>query len=35
MSEDEQLRAVHLILDFEPLPNKFQDVGQAIRAGDP
>lgn len=35
VSKDRQLRAVHLILDFEPLSNKFQDVGHAIRAGDP
>ena len=35
MSEDRQLRAINLILDFEPLSNQFQDVGQAIRAGDP
>ena len=35
ISEDWQLRAVHLILDFEPLSNAFQDVGQAIRADDP
>ena len=35
MSENGQLRAVHLILDFEPLSNAFQDVGHAIRAGDP
>ncbi|XP_030924739.1 uncharacterized protein LOC115951728 [Quercus lobata] len=35
MSEDKQLRAVHLILDFKPLSDKFQDVGNAIRAGDP
>ena len=35
MSEDRQLRAIHLILDFEPLSDKLQDVGHAIRAGDP
>ena len=35
MSEDRQLRAVHLILDFKPLSDKFQDMGHAIRAGDP
>ena len=34
VSKDGQLRAVHLVLDFEPLSNAFQDVGQAIRAGD-
>ena len=33
--EDKQLRVVHLILDFEPLSDNFQDVGHAIRAGDP
>ena len=35
ISEDRKLRAMHLILDFEPLSNAFQDVGQAIRADDP
>jgi len=35
MSEDRQLRAVHLLLDFEPLSNLFQDMGQVIRASDP
>ena len=35
MSEDRQLRAVYLILDFKPLSDKFQVVGHAIRAGDP
>ena len=34
VSEDKQLRAVHLILDFKPLSDKFQDVGNAIRASD-
>ena len=34
VSEDEQLRAIHLVLDFEPLSNTFQDAGQAIRVGD-
>ena len=34
ISEDEQLRAAHLILDYEPLSRQFQDAGQAIRAGD-
>ena len=34
ISEDEQLRAAHLILDFEPLSRQFQDAGQAIRASD-
>ena len=35
ISEDRKLRAVYLILDFMPLSNKFQEVGNAIRAGDP
>ena len=35
MSEDRQLRAVHLILDFEPISRTFQEIGHAIRAGDP
>ena len=35
VSEDGQLQAVHLVLDFEPLSNAFQDASQAIRAGDP
>jgi len=35
VSEDRQLRAVHLILDYKPLSNEFQDTGQAIRVGDP
>ena len=35
ISEDGQLRAIHLVLDHEPLSRIFQDVGQAIRAGDP
>ena len=34
MSEDRQLRAVHLILDFEPISDNFQEVGHTIRAGD-
>ena len=34
MSEDRQLREVHLILDFEPISDNFQEVGHAIRAGD-
>ena len=33
VSEDRQLRAAPLILDYEPLSCTFQDVGQAIRAG--
>ena len=35
ISEDRQLRAVHLILNYEPLSRIYQNVGQAIRAGDP
>ena len=35
VSEDRQLRAVHLILDFKPSSDKFQDMGNAIRMGDP
>ena len=35
VSEDRQLRAVYLILDFEPISRVFQDIGHAIRAGDP
>ena len=35
VSEDRQLRAIHLILDFKPLFDKFQDVGHIIKAGDP
>ena len=35
VSEDGQLLAVHLVLDFKPLSNAFQDTGQAIRAGNP
>ena len=35
MSEDKQLRAVHLILDSKPLSNNFQEVGHVIKAGDP
>ena len=34
VSEDKQLRVVHLILDFEPLSDVFQEVGHAIKAGD-
>ena len=35
MSKEKQLKAVHLILDFKPLFNKFQGVGNMIKAGDP
>ena len=34
MNNDGQLRAVHLILDFEPISRSFLDVGNSIRAGD-
>ena len=35
VSEDRQLRVVHLILEFEPISRVFQEIGHAIRAGDP
>ena len=35
VSEDRQLRAVHLIFDFEPISRVFQDIGHAIRAENP
>ena len=35
VSEDRLLWAVHLILDFEPISKVFQEIGHAIRAGDP
>ena len=35
VSKDRQLRAVQLILDFEPISKTFQEIGHAIRAGDP
>ena len=34
VNDDGQLRAVHLILDFEPISRSFLDVGNYIRAGD-
>ena len=34
VSEDRQLRAVHLISNFQPILEIYQDVGNAIRAGD-
>ena len=34
MNDDEQLRVVHLILDFEPISRSFLDVGNSIRADD-
>ena len=35
MSEDRQLQAIHLILDFKLISRVFQEIGHAIRAGDP
>ena len=35
VSKDRQLKAIHLILNFKPLSDKFQDMGKAIRVGDP
>ena len=35
LSEDRQLRAAPLILDYEPLSRIFQDAGQSIKADDP
>ena len=35
VSEDRQLKAVHLILEFKPISKIFQEIGHAIRAGDP
>ena len=35
VSTDCQLRAIHLILDFEPISKVFQEVGHAIRVGGP
>ena len=34
VNDDGQLRAVHLILDFEPISRSFLDVDSSIRAGD-
>ena len=34
VNDDGQLRALHLILDFEPISRSFLDVGNSIRAGD-
>ena len=34
MNDDGQLRAVHLILDFEPISRAFLDVSNAIRVDD-
>ena len=35
VSEYRQLQAIHLILVFDPISKIFQEVGHAIRAGDP
>ena len=35
VSQDRQLRVVHLILDFEPISRVFQVIGHAIRTEDP
>ena len=34
MNDDRQLRAVHLILEYEPISRTFLDVGNSIRAND-
>ena len=34
MNDDGQLRAIHLILDFEPISRSFLDVGNSIQADD-
>ena len=34
MNDNGQLRAVHLILDYEPISRTFLDVGNSIRAND-
>ena len=34
VNDDGQLRAIHLILDFEPISRSFLDVGNSIRADD-
>ena len=35
VNEDRQLQAIHLILEFEPISKIFQEIGHAIKAGDP
>ena len=35
VSEDRQLQAIHLILDFKTISEIYQEIGHAIRAGDP
>ena len=34
MNDNGQLRATHLILDYEPISRTFLDAGNAIRAND-
>ena len=34
VSEDRQLQAIHLILDFKPILEIYQEIGYAIRVGD-
>ena len=34
VNDDGQFRAVHLILDYEPISRTFLDVGNSIRAND-
>ena len=34
MNDDGQLRAAHLILDYEPISRTFLDIGNPIRAND-
>ena len=33
-SEDRQLRAVHLIMDFKPISEIYQEIGHAIKVDD-
>ena len=35
VSEDGQLRVVHLIMEFDPISKIFQEIKHTIRAGDP
>ena len=34
MNDDGQLQAAHLILDYEPIPRTFLDIGNAIKEND-
>ena len=34
MNDDRQLRAIHLILDYEPISRTFLNVGNSIKAND-